>query len=90
MTHIYHGLSRAFPYVELEPIKFVVDRSNELVYRITCFRRLSHGCGDGDGDAVVGLLRVSSQTFQQDTTNFNEMSLGDDRCLHRKSKAHNL
>ena len=80
MTHIYDGLSRAFPYVELESIKFAVDSSNELVYRITCFRGLSRGCGDGDGDAVVGLLKVSSQTSRQDSTNFNEMSLGDDRC----------
>ena len=62
MTHVYHGLSRAFLYVKLEPIKFVVDSSNELVYRISCCRELFHS--DGDGDAVVGLLKGSSQTFR--------------------------
>ena len=48
MTHTYHGLSREFPYVELKPIKLVVESSNELVYRITCFRGLSHGDADAD------------------------------------------
>ena len=43
MTPTYHGLSRAFLYVELEAIEFAVERYNELVYRITCFRGLSHG-----------------------------------------------
>ena len=62
MTHTYHGLSRVFLYVELELIKFAVESSNELVYRITCFRGLSHGDADADADAVVGLLKVSSQT----------------------------
>ena len=51
MTHAYHGLSRAFPYVELKPIKFAVESTNELVYVITCFRGPSHGDGDGDADA---------------------------------------
>ena len=46
MTHTYHGLSRAFPYVELKPIEFAVESSNELVYRITFFRGLSHGDAD--------------------------------------------
>ena len=50
MTHAYHGLSRAFPYVELEPNKFAVESSNELVYHITCLHGLSHSDGDGDGD----------------------------------------
>ena len=100
MTHTYHGLSRAFPYVELEPIIFAVESSNELIYRITCFRGLSHGdAGDGDADdvnadadagAVVVLSKVSSQTSRYDMTNFNGMSLGADRCLYRRSKAHNL
>ena len=62
MTTAYHGPSRAFPYIELEPIKCAVDSSNEFVYSISCFRGLSHGDGDGDGDAVVGLLIVYSQT----------------------------
>ena len=50
MTHAYHGLSRAFLYVELNPIQFAVESSNEFVYVITCFRGLSHGDGDGDAD----------------------------------------
>ena len=66
MTHAYHGLSRALPYVELEPIKFAVDSSSELACRINCFRGPSHGDGDADAnadtDAVVGLLKVSSLT----------------------------
>ena len=46
---------------------------------------------DADTDAVVGLLlKFSSQTSRYDTTNFNVMSLGADRCLYRRSKAHNL
>ena len=53
MTHAYHGLSRAFPCVELEPIKFAVDSSNELVYRISCFRGLSDGDNGADADDVV-------------------------------------
>ena len=48
MTHTYHGLSRAFPYVELEPIKSSVESFNELVYRITCFRGLSHRDANAD------------------------------------------
>ena len=51
MTHTYHGLSRAFPYIELEPITFAVESSNELVYRITCLRGLSYGGADADADA---------------------------------------
>ena len=62
MTHIYHGLSRAFTYVELKPVKFAVEGSNDLVYRTTCFSGLSHGNADADADAVVGLLKVSSHT----------------------------
>ena len=50
MTHIYHGLSRTFPCVELKPIKFAVESSNELVYSITSFRGLYHGDGDADAD----------------------------------------
>ena len=53
MTYACHGLSRAFPCVELEPIKFAVDSSNELVYRISCFRGLSHGDDGADADDVV-------------------------------------
>ena len=53
MANTYHGLSRAFPYVELKPIKFAVESSNELVYRITCFRGLSHGDAEADADAVA-------------------------------------
>ena len=62
MTHTHHRLSRVFSCVELEPVKFAVDSSNELVYRITCFRGLSHGHADADADAAIGLLKVSSQT----------------------------
>ena len=51
LRHTYHGLSRAFSYVELKPITFTVESSNELVYRITCFRELSHGDADADADA---------------------------------------
>ena len=51
MTHTYHGLSRAFPYVELKPIKFAIESSYELVYRITCFRGFSYGDADADADA---------------------------------------
>ena len=51
-----------FPNVEFGPTKFAVGSFNELVYRISCFRGLSHGDCGGDGDAVVGLLKVSSQT----------------------------
>ena len=46
MTQTYHGLSHAFPYVELEPIKFAVESPNGLVYHITCFRELSHADAD--------------------------------------------
>ena len=60
MTHAYHGLSRAFSYIELESTKFAVDGPNELAFSISCFRGLSHA--DADADAVVGLLKVSSQT----------------------------
>ena len=42
MTRAYHGL---------EPIKFAVDSSNELFYRISCFRGLPHGDVDVDADA---------------------------------------
>ena len=49
VTHSYHGLSRAFPYDDLKPIKFPVESSDELVYRMTCIRGLSHG-----GDAGAG------------------------------------
>ena len=48
MTHTYHGLSRAFPYVERKPIEFAVESSIELVYRITRFCRLCHGDADAD------------------------------------------
>ena len=58
MMHTSHGLSRAFPYVKLEPIKFAVESSNELVYRTRCFRGLSHDDADADADAVFGLLKV--------------------------------
>ena len=51
MTHTSHGLGRAFPYVELKTNKFAVESSNELVYRITCFRVLSIGYADTDADA---------------------------------------
>ena len=51
MTHTYHGLSRAFTYVKLKPIKFAVESSNVLVYRIICFRGHSHGDADADADA---------------------------------------
>ena len=50
MTHTYRGLSRAFPSVELKPIKLAVESSNELVYRITCFRGLSRTDADADAD----------------------------------------
>ena len=74
MTHTYHGLSRVFPYVELKPIKFVVESSNELVYRITCFvdssmvmliadadsDAVADAVADADDvDAVAGLMAVS-------------------------------
>ena len=62
MTHAYYGLSRAFPCFELEAIKFSVDSSNKLVFRISCFRGLSHDDDDADADAAVGLLKAFSLT----------------------------
>ena len=43
---------------------------------------------DADADAVAGLLKVSLKFPGK--TNFNELSLGADRYLYRRSKAHNL
>ena len=51
MAHTYHGLSCAFPNIEREPTIFAAESSNELVYRIPCFRGLSHGDADTDADA---------------------------------------
>ena len=62
MTHAFHELSCAFPYIDLEPTKFAVDSSNELVYPISSFRGISNGDADAGADAVVGVLKISSQT----------------------------
>ena len=51
VTHTYHELRRAFPFVEPKATKFAVESSNELIYRITCFRELSYVLFDADSDA---------------------------------------
>ena len=65
-----HGLSRSWMvevcekknYVEHERIKFAADSSDELLYRFRCFRGLPNGDADADADAVVDVLKLSSQT----------------------------
>ena len=96
MTYTYPGLRRAFPYVELNPIKSALRAltglstaspafvDSPMVILMLMLMLMLIDDADDDGDASVDLLKVPYQTSRYDTTHFNGLLLCADRYVHRR------